>query len=324
MYIGHRLGLYQTLAEAGPITSGKLAQRTGYVERYVREWLFAQAAGGYLDYNAATQRFSLSPEYAAVLVDRDSPAYLMPFTQFGPSITSALPALLEAFRRGGGVPFESYGQDCIEAIAFGNRPMYINDLSDKWIPALPDVAARLRRGGRVADIGCGAGWSSIYIAKGYPHVYVDGVDVDESSIEQARDNAAKEGVSDRVTFHCTAVEKAALEGRYDLVTAFECLHDMPYPVEALKRMRELVRPDGTVLSQMRRPATRWKRTATFWGISSTTVACCTACPRQWSSPALRAQARPSALLPCAGMRSRPASPGLRCWISRPCSSGSTG
>jgi hypothetical protein len=169
MYIGHRLGLYQTLAEAGPITSGKLAQRTGYVERYVREWLFAQAAGGYLDYNAATQRFSLSPEYAAVLVDRDSPAYLMPFTQFGPSITSALPALLEAFRRGGGVPFESNGQDCIEAIAFGNRPMYINDLSDKWIPALPDVAARLRRGGRVADIGCGAGWSSIYIAKGYPH-----------------------------------------------------------------------------------------------------------------------------------------------------------
>lgn len=247
MYLGHKLGLYQTLAEAGPVTSEELARKTGYVERYLKEWLSAQTAGGYVEYNAATRRFSLPPEHAATLVDQDSPVYMAPFVLFGPSITAVLPALMEVFRKGGGVSYESYGQDCIDGIAYGNRPMYLHDLAEKWIPAMPDVAARLNKGGRAADIGCGIGWSSICLAKGYPRVHVDGIDVDAASIEQARTNAEKEGVSNRVTFHNAPAEKARLEGPYDLVIAFECLHDMPYPVEALKKIRELAAPGGTVL-----------------------------------------------------------------------------
>jgi ubiquinone/menaquinone biosynthesis C-methylase UbiE len=247
MYVGHKLGLYKTLAETGPVTSEELARKTGYVERYLKEWLSAQTAGGYVGYNAATRRFSLRPEHAAALVDQDSPVYMAPFVLFGPSTSATLPALIQAFRKGGGVSFQSYGQDCIEGIAYGNRPMYLHDLVEKWIPAMPDVHTRLQNGGRVADIGCGVGWSTISLARGYPNAQVDGIDVDAASIEQARATAEKEGVSDRVTFHNTPAEKARLEGPYDLVTAFECLHDMPYPVEALGKMRELAGPGRTVL-----------------------------------------------------------------------------
>jgi ubiquinone/menaquinone biosynthesis C-methylase UbiE len=206
-----------------------------------------QTTGGYLEYNGATRRFSLPPAHAAALVDRDDPAYLVPLTQFLPSMSSVVPELMTAFKQGGGVSYESYGQDCLEAIAHGNRPMYTNDLASSWIPAMPEVHARLEHGGRALDVGCGLGWSTVSLAKGYPQVQIDGLDVDGASIEQARVAAEREGVSDRVTFHHAPIEDASLTGPYDLVTAFECLHDMPYPVEALRKMRELASPGGTVL-----------------------------------------------------------------------------
>lgn len=247
IYIGHRLGLFRMLSDTGPATSAELAQTTGFAERYLREWLSALATGEYICYDPATGTFSVSAEQAAVFLEEDHPAYSSPFTQWIPSMTSVMPELLEAFRTGDGIPYESYGQDCLDAIGLGNRPMFVNDYASKWIPALPDVEARLKAGGKVADVGCGIGWSAISLAKGFPAVQIDAIDIDANSIAQARENAEQEGVSSQITFHRAPIEDVTLTGPYDLVTAFECLHDIPYPVEALKKMRELAGPNGAVL-----------------------------------------------------------------------------
>ena len=247
LYLGHRLGLYRALAEAGPVTAAKLAGRIGYSERYLREWLECMAVGGYLDHEPATGRFSLPPEHAVALLDADSPAYVAPFLCFIPSFAGILLPLLKGFRSGGGVPYEAYGADLREAIGMGNRPMFVNDYVAKWIPAMPDIEIHLKGGGRVAEIGCGVGWSSIALARGFPKIHIDAVDVDAASIEDAQHNAQRAAVADRVVFHLASGEEVPLTGPYDLVTAFECLHDMPYPVKALRHMRELVAPGGAVL-----------------------------------------------------------------------------
>jgi 2-polyprenyl-3-methyl-5-hydroxy-6-metoxy-1,4-benzoquinol methylase len=224
-----------------------LAQQTGYNERYLREWLECMAVGGYLEYEAATERFSLAPEQAIVLLDRDNPAYAVPFLCFIPSVANILTPLMEAFRSGGGVPFEAYGSDMIEAIGMGNRPMFVNDYVAKWISAMPDIETRLQAGGRVAEIGCGVGWASISLAQGFPNIQIDAVDVDAASIKKAQNNAQQAGVTDRIVFHLASAEEAPLTGSYDLVTAFEVIHDMAYPVKALRRMHELAAADGAVL-----------------------------------------------------------------------------
>jgi len=247
VYLGHKLGLFKNLAETGAVTSVELSQRTGYAERYLREWLECMTAGEYLEHDATTGKFSLPVEHATVLVEADDPNYAAPFTQFAPSLSSVLPDLMEAFRTGGGVPYESYGQDCLEAIGMGNRPMYVNDYASKWIPAMPDVERTLKQGGKVAEVGCGLGWSSISLARGFPRTTIDSIDVDEESIRQARNNASQEGVADRVRFLHSPIEDLDISETYDLVTAFECLHDMPYPVQALRRMREMAGPNGSVL-----------------------------------------------------------------------------
>lgn len=247
LYVGHRLGLFEALAESGPTTPGELALRTGYVDRYVREWLECMAVSDYIETDPAGRRFWLSEEQRIAFVEREHPAFVGALVRFVPSVARTLEALLEAFRTGGGVPFEAYGEEAIEAIGDGNRPTYANDLASRWIPALPDVQARLEAGGRVADIGCGVGWSSIALAKAFPRVRIDAVDIDAASIEQAGRNAGAAGVADRVRFHVAAAETAPLEGTCDLVTAFETLHDMPYPVKALRRMRDLAGPAGVVL-----------------------------------------------------------------------------
>ena len=247
LWLGLKLNLFRGLDELGAANSRELAARTGCVERYVREWLECMYAGEFLEYDAATEKFSLAPEYAAVLLDETNLLYGASSLFALPSVAGILPMLANAFRNGGGVPFAAYGEGLRESISKGNRPLFVNEYVSKWIPALPDVETKLRAGGRVADIGCGEGWSSIALAQGFTNIRVDGVDVDADSIEMAKQHAHAAGVADRVLFHLASAEHQPLEGSYDLVTAFECLHDMAYPVAVLKMIHALAAPDGTVL-----------------------------------------------------------------------------
>jgi ubiquinone/menaquinone biosynthesis C-methylase UbiE len=264
-YLGHRLGLFRALAESGPMTSVELAAETGYQERYLREWLECMTVNDYLTLDESTGRFDLPREHAVALLDADNPAYAVPFVCYIPSFARILDRLMTTFRSGGGIPYEAYGVDTLEGIGLGNRPMYVNDYVARWIPAMPDVSARLRQGGRVAEIGCGLGWSSISLAKGFPEVRIEAVDSDSASILVARRNAADAGVSDRVTFYQATVEEAPIRGPFDLVTALECVHDLPYPVRALRRMRALAGPRGAVLVADEAVGDSLRENRTPWG-----------------------------------------------------------
>jgi 2-polyprenyl-3-methyl-5-hydroxy-6-metoxy-1,4-benzoquinol methylase len=254
IYIGVRLGFYEALAAGGPLTSIELASRSAAAERYVREWLEQQTVAGILEVDdekveAQKRRFRLPAAYVEVLVDEDSLNYLAPLTRLVAGAVHPLAAVLHAYRSGGGVPYADYGADLREGQAGINRAMFLKQLGSEWLPAIPDVHARLLADppARIADVGCGAGWSSIGMVRSYPKVLVDGFDVDAASVNLARSNAVRAGLTDRVTFHARDAGSPDLAGRYDLVTAFECLHDMPQPVAALKAMRRLAGDRGAVL-----------------------------------------------------------------------------
>lgn len=254
VYMGDRLGLYRALAEAGPATVAELAARTGTQERYVREWLEQQAVTGMIEVaeeerEAAARRYRLPAGHAEVLLERDSLNYLGFVARLAVSLGRALPEVLHSFRAGGGVAWGNYGDDAREGQADQNRPVFLNLLGTRWLPAIPDVHDRLQAGppARVADVGCGAGWSSVAIAQAYPSVHVDGFDLDEPSIAMARANALEAGVADRVSFHVRDVAQPGWPARYDLVTAFETIHDMARPVEVLGAMRRLAAQGGAVM-----------------------------------------------------------------------------
>ncbi|MCI0564803.1 MAG: class I SAM-dependent methyltransferase, partial [Nitrososphaera sp.] len=208
IYMGDRLGFYQELFCKGPLTSTELASRTNTHERYVREWLEQQTVAGILEVEDAatdvkTRRFYLHPGHAEVLVERDSLNYLAPLAQLVVGAVYPLKSVLNVYRNGGGVPYSEYGFDLLEGQANMNRAMFLQQLGTEWLPAIPDLHARLQAdpSARVADIGCGAGWSSIGIARSYPKVQVDGYDLDQPSIEMAHLNASKASLSDRISFH---------------------------------------------------------------------------------------------------------------------------
>ena len=247
IYIGHELGLFDVLSKSGPTTSQDFASGAQINERYAREWLSCLAAGEYLDYEPATGMFSLPEEHAEVLTRPDSPASAIGILGWIPSFSAVLPRLMDAFRNGGGVPYGDYGIDMVLAQGLSTRPMFVNDYVSTWIAAMPDIESRLKSGGRAVEVGCGVGWSAIALAKGFEGVRIDAVDPDGLSMVEARKNVVEAGVEDSITFHETIIEDAPISGPYDLVTAFECLHDLPYPVQALSRMRELAAPDGAVL-----------------------------------------------------------------------------
>ncbi len=184
-----------------------------------------------------------------MLTDDESVNHLAPFALGIAGIASTLPAILDAFRSGGGVPYESYGADMRNAIVRLNRPTFGNRLGTQWLPAIPDIDKRLRSRppARVADVGCGTGWSTLAIARAYPDVRIDGIDLDPASIAEARQNAAASGLGDRVRFEVRSAADPAGSGQYDLVTAFETVHDMADPVGALRAMRQLMAPDGAVV-----------------------------------------------------------------------------
>ncbi len=251
MYIGDRLGYYRALARTTRgLTSAELAASCDTVERYTREWLEQQATTGFvavddIEADGTERRYSLPPGAASVLVDRNSLDYFAPLGRLFVGATRPIHAVVDAHRHGGGVPYKAYGEDMVVGQAEINRPMFLQQLGHEWLPALPDVHAKLEAGGRVADIGCGAGYSSIGIATAYPEVRIDGYDADGASIKHAVRNAAVAEVDDRVNFY--AQDAVEAEGTYDLVIALECLHDMCNPVEVLRNLRRLAGEDGTVL-----------------------------------------------------------------------------
>lgn len=254
MYLGGRLGLYQALAERGPMTADELAAATGIYGRYAREWLEQQAVAGIIDVQglhlaASDRRFALSPAHAEVLVERDSLNYLAPLVQLAVGATSPVRTLVDAFRTGDGIAYSDFSPDLIEGQAGMNRAMFLQQLGSEWLPAIPDVHARLQASppARIADLGCGAGWSSIGMAQSYPQVKVDGYDLDQPSIELALANAAEAGLGERVSFQVRDAGDPTLAGQYDLVTAFECIHDMADPVSALRTMLQLAGEHGTVI-----------------------------------------------------------------------------
>lgn len=252
IYLGERLGLYTALHEGGPATAAELAGRAGVAERYAREWLEQQAAVGYLTVeggagDAHTRRYALPAEHAAVLADPNSGAYQAGGARMFVSAMSVMPELLEAYRTGGGVSWARFGPDMIEGQAITNRQLFLSSLGREWLPQVEGVHEALTAGGRVADVGCGFGWSSIAIALAYPNATVDGFDLDEYSIDRARLHAVEMGVADRVTFHDRDAAEADPGEGYDLAIACECIHDMPQPVPVLATMRRLIGDRGAAV-----------------------------------------------------------------------------
>lgn len=242
--LGDRLGLYKAMAGAGPMTSAELAKRTGTSERYVREWLSAQAAGGYLAYDAATQRFTLPDEQALALAVEGSPAFIPGAFQIIASVIQDEPKIREAFKTGAGVGWHEHNCNLFEGTERFFRPGYAAHLISEWIPALEGVDTKLKAGATVADVGCGHGASTILMAQAYPKSKFFGFDYHGPSIEWARAVAEKAGVGDRVTF--AAASSKAFPGKdYDLVAFFDCLHDMGDPVGASGHVRQSLKPDGT-------------------------------------------------------------------------------
>lgn len=246
VWLGHRLGWYAALHEHGPATPDELAETTGSQARYAKEWLEQQAVAGFLTIDP-DGRFRLPPGHAETLLDQDSPLWTEPLVRQIVTAILRLPAIAEAYRTGGGVSWEAYGPEMSVAQADATRPLLRHALANDWVPQIPDLAERLAGPARVADLGCGHGWSSIGLAVAFPDIEVDGFDVDPVALAAARKHAAAAGVADRVRFHNVDASAGLPSSGYDVLLAVECLHDLPRPVEALAAMRAAAKPDAVVI-----------------------------------------------------------------------------
>ena len=244
--VGDKLGLFRGLADGGPQLPEELAKRTSTDARYVREWLCAQAAAGYVEYEPATGRFSLDEVQRTAFTDEASPAFFLGGFQVVDSVFKDEPKLTEAFRSGRGVGWHEHHPSLFRGTERFFRPGYNANLTTSWIPALDGVEAKLRAGARVADVGCGHGASTIVMAKAYPRSSFVGFDYHGPSIERARVLAAEAGVAERVRFEVARAQDYPGDG-YDLVAFFDCLHDMGDPIGAARNVRRSLAPDGTWL-----------------------------------------------------------------------------
>jgi SAM-dependent methyltransferase len=254
VFLGARLGYYAALAELGEATPRQLAGRARANERYTREWLEQQAATGLIEVSAASdddqaRAYRLIPGTEPVFTDDTGEQPILHFVRSAMASILAMPDVIECFRTGKGLPFSHYGEDMMLGQGMGTRWAFLTDLAETWMPAMPDIDERLRTtpDARIADIGFGMGWSSIAFARAYPNTRVDGFDLDEASVRTAQQLADEAGIGDRVRFMARDAADPTLSGRYDLAFAFECVHDMANPVGALRAMRNLVGPGGTVL-----------------------------------------------------------------------------
>jgi 2-polyprenyl-3-methyl-5-hydroxy-6-metoxy-1,4-benzoquinol methylase len=241
--IGDRLGLYKALA-AGPLTATELAAITRTDERYVREWLASQAAGGYITYNAETHKFGMTEEQALTLANEDGPAYLPGAFELALGSLAAVPRITEAFRSGAGMGWGEHEDRVFHGCEKFFRPGYAANLVSSWIPSLDGVHDKLVRGAKVADVGCGKGSSTILMAKAFPKSHIYGFDYHDKSIEAARESARRQGVADRVTFEVAKAKEFPGKG-YDFVAVFDCLHDMGDPVGAAAHVRAALNEDGS-------------------------------------------------------------------------------
>jgi SAM-dependent methyltransferase len=242
--MGDQLGLYRAMNGAGPLTPGDLAQRTRTTERYVREWLNAQAAGGFVEYDPDTGRYTLPPEQAHALCEEDSPAFLPGFFELALGSLHDAPRIAEAARTGAGVAWGDHVHHVHEGCERFFRPGYNANLVASWLPTLEGVVEKLERGAAVADVGCGHGASTIVMAKAFPSSSFGGYDDHAGSIETARERAREASVEDRVVFEAASAQRYPGRG-FDLVTMFDCLHDMGDPVGAARHVHETLAPDGT-------------------------------------------------------------------------------
>lgn len=242
--VGDKLGLYKAMAGAGPLTSSELAAKTGTAERYVREWLAAQTAGGFVTYDPAAGTYTLPPEHAMALADENSPVFLAGAFYVVAACLKDEERIADAFRTGKGVGWHEHHPCLFVGTERFFRPNYRANLVSQWIPALAGVEAKLKAGTRVADVGCGLGTSTILMAQAYPKSTFSGFDYHPESIALAKEAAAKAGVSDRVKFEVARAKEYPGTG-YELVTFFDCLHDMGDPEGAAKHVLKTLAPDGT-------------------------------------------------------------------------------
>jgi 2-polyprenyl-3-methyl-5-hydroxy-6-metoxy-1,4-benzoquinol methylase len=244
--IGDKLGLYKAMARLGPVTSEILAHKTETSERYVREWLINQAAGGYVEYDSATGKYTLPPEHALALTNEDSPFFVGGGFQLTNAVLKAQARIEQNFKTGGGMLWGEHDPELFRGTERFFRASYIGHLVQSWLPALDGVVNKLQKSATVADVGCGHGASTIIMASAFPKSKFYGFDNHEPSIQSARQAAEQSGVQDRVTFE-TATAVGFPDYRFDVIAFFDCLHDMGNPLGALKQARATLRDDGTVM-----------------------------------------------------------------------------
>jgi SAM-dependent methyltransferase len=246
-YIGDRLGVFQLMAARGPMTSWQIAERTGLNERYIREWASTMAAAGYIEYHSVDATFGMNREQAMVLTREDNTFFTGGAFQYAVACYRQIDKLMDAFRNGGGVPFTDFGPEIVEAIERLFHAGYEAWVTDQWIPAVPGLKAKLDVGAEAAEVGCGAGQCIVPVAAAYANSRFTGYDVDAASIARARAKAAAAGVTNRLAFEQVAAEKIPSADRFDLVMAFNCIHDMAHPRAALAVIRRALKPGGVFL-----------------------------------------------------------------------------
>ena len=295
-YIGQKLGLYKALAASGPLTPAELAEQTNTTERYVREWLVNQAAGGYVEYDATSGRYSLSPEQAVALTEEHSPFYVGGGFFVVKAMTQAVERIEDYFRNGGGMLWGEHHPDLFIGTERFFRPGYTAHLVSTWIPSLDGVEAKLQAGAKVADVGCGHGASTIIMAKAYPKSEFWAFDNHEASVNYAKQAAQDAGVGDRVHFE-VANAQTIPDNQYDLVAFFDCLHDMGDPVGASRRAAEVLKADGTALivEPMAGDAVEENFNPIGRSFAGASTLCCTSNSLAHDGPALGAVASEEAL-----------------------------